>query len=46
MQRKSVILTLLAPAMLLIAATSTYPLLFALNSSFRRWQLSQVAHAR
>lgn len=41
MRRKSVIFTLLAPAMLLIAATSTYPLLFALNSSFRRWQLSK-----
>ena len=41
MQRKSVIFALLAPAMLLIAATSTYPLLFALNSSFRRWQLSK-----
>lgn len=41
MQRKSVIFTLLAPAMLLIAATSTYPLLFALNASFRRWQLSK-----
>ena len=41
MRRKSVIFTLLAPAMLLIAATSTYPLLFALNSSFRRWKLSQ-----
>jgi multiple sugar transport system permease protein len=27
--------------MLLIAATSTYPLLFALSSSFRRWQLSR-----
>ncbi len=41
MRRKSVIFTLLAPAMLVIAATSTYPLLFALNSSFRRWQLSR-----
>lgn len=41
MQRKSVIFTLLAPAMLVIAATSTYPLLFALNASFRRWQLSK-----
>lgn len=41
MQRKSVIFSLLAPAMLLIAATSTYPLLFALSSSFRRWQLSR-----
>lgn len=41
MQKKSVILTLLAPAMLVIAATSAYPLLFALNSSFRRWQLSK-----
>ena len=40
-QRRSVVFWLLAPAMLLIAATSTYPLLFALNSSFRRWQLSK-----
>jgi multiple sugar transport system permease protein len=41
MQRRSVVVMLLAPAMLLIAATSAYPLLFALNSSFRRWQLSR-----
>ena len=41
MQRRSVVVALLAPAMILIAATSAYPLLFALNSSFRRWQLSR-----
>ncbi len=41
MNRKSTIFMLLTPAMLVIAATSTYPLLFALNSSFRRWQLSK-----
>ncbi len=41
MGRRSVIWMLLTPAMLVIAATSTYPLLFALNSSFRRWQLSK-----
>ncbi|MEM7342653.1 MAG: sugar ABC transporter permease [Chloroflexota bacterium] len=41
MGRKSTIAMLLTPAMLVIAATSTYPLLFALNSSFRRWQLSR-----
>ncbi|KAA3661957.1 MAG: sugar ABC transporter permease [Chloroflexi bacterium] len=41
MQRKSLIFTLLAPALLVIAATSAYPLLFALSSSFRRWQLSR-----
>jgi multiple sugar transport system permease protein len=40
-QRRSVVFWLLAPAMLLIAATSAYPLLFALTSSFRRWQLSK-----
>lgn len=41
MQRRSVTIALLTPAMLLIAATSTYPLLFTLNASFRRWQLSK-----
>lgn len=41
MRRNSVIVALLAPAMLLIAATSTYPLIFALNASFRRWKLSR-----
>ena len=41
MHRKSVVFWFLAPPMLVIAATSTYPLVFALNSSFRRWQLSR-----
>ncbi|MEM7535395.1 MAG: sugar ABC transporter permease [Chloroflexota bacterium] len=41
MQRRRITFALLAPAMLLIAATSTYPLLFTLNASFRRWQLSR-----
>ncbi|MBC8332775.1 MAG: sugar ABC transporter permease [Anaerolineae bacterium] len=41
MTRKSTIFALVAPAMLVITATSTYPLLFALTSSFRRWQLSK-----
>lgn len=36
-----VVISLLAPAMLLIAATSTYPLIFALNASFRRWRLDR-----
>lgn len=39
--KKRVLFTLLAPALLLIAATSTYPLLFALNASFRRWRLDR-----
>lgn len=33
--------TLLAPAILLVLATSTYPLLFALVTSFRRWRLDR-----
>lgn len=41
MRHKSFKYILLAPALLLIAATTAYPLLFALNSSFRRWRLDR-----
>jgi len=41
MRRKTTAFFLLAPAILVIIATSTYPLIFALNASFRRWSLKR-----
>jgi multiple sugar transport system permease protein len=41
MRHKYVKYILLAPAVLLILATTTYPLVFAFISSFRRWQLNR-----
>jgi len=41
MGNRSTKFILLAPAVLLVLATSTYPLIFALVTSFRRWRLDR-----
>ncbi|GAC1534101.1 MAG: sugar ABC transporter permease [Herpetosiphon sp.] len=41
MRRRYTKIVLLAPAMLVLLATTTYPLLFALVTSFRDWRLNR-----
>lgn len=41
MRTKSMRLTLLAPALIVITATTVYPLIVAFITSFRRWRLTQ-----